>query len=851
MSTTPQKPPRAITLRSISISILAMLIMAMITQHIGVTDAWGLAIGNEPLAVQALAVFGVVVLLSGGVFALTRWRIVTRAEQYVILYALLVAAPLMAQAFWRYMLAFPSGVVRRASFESTYDGLPPKLWPHGPNLLAGVTSTAAAVSTRGAVAWREQTLSNGMRVREVCFTNSAPNRVAALRITLPLTNAGPMGVAAGVPYLITTLARAEKLGGTAYYFCRVYDDDDAAQDREVFVSRKAPETNALQPDGAVRAGMYGVRFNAPARGNVTIEFGLHGEGAVCMRALELYDVSAIEDAHLGRKLVTRSQFERLDPNEHSGLIVVPDRMASWEGLRFIVCGYVPWRVWLVPIAAWGGWMALVLATLFAITALLRRQWTGNERYPLPMAQPCIALLGEPRDELHPFAGIWRNRMMWAGFIVTLVWCVLRAWRMYNPNVPDVSINVALQTYFDDPGWGRMWDDVTIRVSSLTLGLALFMELHVLLSMVVGYLLFRSQYWLGEQYGLAADREYPYVDQQQLGAYLMYALLILWFTRKHWWRVVRVALGAQTGMADEALTYRGGLLTLAATLAGMYGWARWVGLRPEAMLLFFAAVVATGLTAARLRAECGTPSTGFMPTSFIYVLPLLGGLSVFGAQGVIFATFAAALITSKGFCQLPGLQVELVEVGRRLHVRRRQVVMTVALGVGGAIVIGGWVYLSSLYAIGAQNYPIVTAEFVGQGNFKVFTELVAAGGGTAPTDTAVAWFRNPRLWGLCGAAGVTALIAFLRQAFAGFWFHPIGFITAATPMAVEAWGSFLLAWIIRFAILKLGGAITVRTKLLPFASGMVFGTVAAYMLFGLVKAYLYYFHPSSLRFYMQF
>jgi len=83
-----------------------------------------------------------------------------------------------------------------------------------------------------------------------------------------------------------------------------------------------------------------------------------------------------------------------------------------------------------------------------------------------------------------------------------------------------------------------------------------------------------------------------------------------------------------------------------------------------------------------------------------------------------------------------------------------------------------------------------------------------------------------------SAAVTVAITFLRQAFAGFWFHPIGFILAPTRLAQNVWGSLLVAWAIRFAVLKLGGASTVREKLRPAAFGIVAAAITAFILFAL-------------------
>ena len=89
-----------------------------------------------------------------------------------------------------------------------------------------------------------------------------------------------------------------------------------------------------------------------------------------------------------------------------------------------------------------------------------------------------------------------------------------------------------------------------------------------------------------------------------------------------------------------------------------------------------------------------------------------------------------------------------------------------------------------------------------------------------------------------SSGVTmAVLAILRQYFAGFWFHPIGFMVGFTFQNFGAnWGTLLVAFAIRWSVLKIGGAKAVRTKMMPFFVGAFVGCVLAIGLFTLVNGY---------------
>ena len=64
------------------------------------------------------------------------------------------------------------------------------------------------------------------------------------------------------------------------------------------------------------------------------------------------------------------------------------------------------------------------------------------------------------------------------------------------------------------------------------------------------------------------------------------------------------------------------------------------------------------------------------------------------------------------------------------------------------------------------------------------------------------------------------------------------------MMQEAWGSILAAWAVRLGVLRLGGAVTVRERLFPFAVGCVLAVVAVSFVVSLNHAYNHFFNPGG-------
>jgi hypothetical protein len=106
-----------------------------------------------------------------------------------------------------------------------------------------------------------------------------------------------------------------------------------------------------------------------------------------------------------------------------------------------------------------------------------------------------------------------------------------------------------------------------------------------------------------------------------------------------------------------------------------------------------------------------------------------------------------------------------------------------------------------------------------------------------TDTGFAASTTGYLYG----AGMVGFLSVLRQLFAGFWLHPIGFMLGSTHImgggGGALWGSLLTAWALRLVAVKLGGAETVRTRLQPFFAGVFLASVLALLLNALIGMYL--------------
>ena len=819
---------RGITVRSVGASLLAMVFIGSAINFLGAIAGFGGGYGTEALAITAIWAIVPLSLLSALIYRVLRWRPFTRPELFCILFSALLASPLMAQGFWTLMLGRLSTIPRTSDF-AKLDAYPERLWPHGPNLGAGKLDHSAGYDllSEGAFEWEEVEYDEGKWAFHPTLSNREADGSSSFFIPIDFEG-GRGGLVPGKPYLLGILAQARDLGPEASYFCRIYFDEERSESEEVFSSRAIGKKTVLHKTGFHRVGAYGVTVPVASGRNCWIELGLRGRGTVAFRDLKLIEVSAIEDAYKGKVTLTESDYALLGEEARAGQMARPDSMFSLKGLWFLITGYIPLDDWADPLVAWGGFIFLVLGASFALALIMRSQWVDKERFLLPLARIPRALLGMSEGPGETFPRIWKNPIMWVGLGIALCWCLLRAWSFYNPELPDLGIRINLASYISDPRFGDMFSKVVFTVSVLVLSLALLMDLHVLMSLFIGYWFFRSQFWLGEVFGLNVVPGFPYERPQVAGAYVAYALLIVLFARKYLWGVLKEAIRG-TNESGEILSHRLSLLLFCGFTIGVIPWSRWVGIPTSGGLLIFLMMVSFGFVATKLRAECGTPMLGYFPIRFIYLIPFLGGIGLLGTDGAVFTMILAYTIGTFVFLVLPGIQFEMIQIGRELQVRAGHVVGTALLGIFGGIFIGGAIYLGACYGRGVENFGNLGAfdpEIEVFGNFVNWHTAASERYFETGNQVAIEDFKNPIGGAMVFAGAVTTLTAILRQIFAQFWFHPIGIILGPSEMMITAWGSIIMAWFIRFTVLKLGGAAAVRQKLFPFAIGLFLGSVFA-------------------------
>ena len=221
---------RGITGRSLSVIFCALFLMGMVIQFGDVLEnpifrhEWS----SHALALPAIMVFVMLSLVAGLVGQMTRRNYLSRPEMFCILFAMLLAAPIMGAGFWHMIVHAVSIVPKTAAFDKM-DTVSDKLWPHGPNLVAGALEQANAsnLQQKGNVVWQLSEVSPGTGRTVVLVSNKEPGEISCVRIRVPLEKDDRSFLLLQEPYLVSALVRASEMGVGAQYYGRIYYDDQA------------------------------------------------------------------------------------------------------------------------------------------------------------------------------------------------------------------------------------------------------------------------------------------------------------------------------------------------------------------------------------------------------------------------------------------------------------------------------------------------------------------------------------------------------------------------------------------------------------------------------------------------
>jgi hypothetical protein len=493
----------------------------------------------------------------------------------------------------------------------------------------------------------------------------------------------------------------------------------------------------------------------------------------------------------------------------------------YEGLR--AGEPVPWELWIVPLLAWGVFVALMFTAFLCLAVLLRRQWVDNEKLTFPLVQlPLEMIRGEPSGAGGAARGqgsFLQNRLTWFGFALPAMVFGFNGLHQWYPSVPEFPIDINLNALIVDPPWNGI-GYTHMFVSFAALGFFYLLPTDLLFSLWFFFLLGRLQEVQAAALGYQPEAMpmYPtrlFLGYQAMGAYAVLVVAMLWAARPHLKQVWRAAIrNPQSAIRnqDEVLSYRAAFWGLVASVLLSAGWltmlgiAFWLAMFELAVLLFIVALVM-----ARSTSEAGMlmTETSFRPMDVYRMFGDVRGLGASSVTGLAFLN-GVWMRDQRGLV-LTGF-LDSMKLADGVRVRRRSLLGVFALALVVALLVAGYLHISLPYQLGAaQMY-----SYVYRGNpVWAFTDAAAVLNGSKQPLPAYATAS------FGAGAGVTMLVVALRSRVLWFPLHPLGYALSPTWTIIVFWFPCFVAWLCKVFILRYGG-MRVYAWARPFFLGMVLG-----------------------------
>ncbi len=517
------------------------------------------------------------------------------------------------------------------------------------------------------------------------------------------------------------------------------------------------------------------------------------------------------------------------------------------GDRHIAPWAVPWSAWLRTLSFWVPLLLAATLAMLALATVFHTQWARHEQLPYPIATFTASLLPDASGR-PAFLG---SRLFWIGF--ALVFGIhlnnyLVRW------LPEMLIPI--RTSFDCSALSKL-APVLVQGAGQglfqpsiwwpVLGLAYFLRTDMTFTLTVTPFIYCSIFGAFAMIGVpfrCGRMLGPSLEQSIYAGGYMAILLMLLYTGRHYYRhVLRNSLGLRPREAVEPHAVWGMRVFIVGTALFVVQLVL-VGLDWQLALIYTALMYMVHIVISRMIAETG----GFIIGTYVYPCVMIWAFCGTAALGprtlLIMFLVSTMLVSGPGWAPMPFF-VQALKLGDVFHLdpgrlaRWGVAIVVVAMLVSvpatiywqydrGALT-SGWARSTSWYSF--ENMVDVRQRLRAQGLLETaetvrgFERL----GYLSPDRQQVTAF----LIALVIALG----LAFARLRFTWWPLHPMAFVFLGGFPSYFTWFSFFLAWLIKVAVTRYGGA-RLYEQLKPLMVGIIAGSVLGALLPMLVGAIYY-------------
>jgi hypothetical protein len=505
-------------------------------------------------------------------------------------------------------------------------------------------------------------------------------------------------------------------------------------------------------------------------------------------------------------------------------------------------GDVPWFGWRQALASWVPLVVTCFIGVIALSVVLHRQWSQHERLRYPIAQVASTLT--QGDEEHLLGPIYRNRLFWLGLIaVALIHMAngFTAWDWFNLQI-DRNFplhQIIYQKYPEFNAASNMWGAFNWNIFFSVIGIAYFLASDVGLSLGISKILGLFVMVALIEAGVAVT-EGTYVTGtpgawMTFGAYAGIGLMILYTGRNYFIRLFKAAILFRRDKEVEPAGIWGTRIFWLCLVAMIFILryvmeVNFVLAIPAVLSLFLLYVVM-----ARISAETGL---FFIQSSWMPLAIMVGlfGATALGPQQYSVLGLMSVILAGDPRETLMPFVVNGLKICEKAKVPRGRA----SLGAGAgfllalAIALPGALWLHYDRGSSRDNWGAVTVpEQLYNGLSREVTSLknqqrLEEVTGLGEMGHLRLMQMDPTfMWAVGIGLALVLGMSFMRLRYAWWPLHPVLFLVIwPNPLNQFAF-SFLLGWLIKQMVTKIGGIQAYR-----HGKPLMIGVIAGDLLGGL-------------------
>jgi len=464
-------------------------------------------------------------------------------------------------------------------------------------------------------------------------------------------------------------------------------------------------------------------------------------------------------------------------------------------------GRIPWHLWARPLLTWGLLLLFLYLAIFFMCAILRRQWVEVERLMFPLARvPLEFSEGSAGEGWLPnlFA---RKAFLW-GLAATAAFRLIRALPLLFGADSTMALTIPLGTVLQDtPLQNAGFTNVPFWPRAM--GFAFLVPADVSLSVWFFFLFARGELAVAHRLALpSAGGDYgPLMQWQQGGAYIAFGCSLVWLGRRHLTAVLRKAVGLGGSVDDsrEPVGYIVAFWGLVLSLLACVAWYWYLGMRPHAAAALLATFFISYLVYARVVAQGGLHVCRTIWTGNQWLHAVSGG-HIFGATGKVIGAMQWTLLVSGGSVALAPMAMNAFRISNVFEKRKKWLVPACMAAILVALIFASHSVLRHAYGDGVLNFSDLWGQQqVPRWGFAEADSMIRR------PAASVERHMGPFFFG----AAAMGLLTFMRARFYWWPVHSIGLLAVAGFHAQRLWIPFLLGWMAKIGIMKLGGGRRLR------------------------------------------